>query len=76
MKQHINGCREYHPYQCKLCDKAFKYRYEIDIHFTAVHASDSKPFECNKCKKRFTRKSSMEKHKQNPNACPKYGDSD
>ncbi|CAG4933687.1 unnamed protein product [Parnassius apollo] len=57
------GVRALRPYQCPRCPQAFHSGKDMRRH-AAVH-SDSKPFRCKVCNRRFRRKDNLERHIRN-----------
>lgn len=51
------------PYACPTCPMAFKRRYDVQQHISAVHLLQ-RPFECSHCHKRFGHRGSCAKHER------------
>ncbi|XP_032833302.1 uncharacterized protein LOC116956017 isoform X2 [Petromyzon marinus] len=52
------------PFECTLCDKTFRQKQLLDFHFKRYHDPSFVPttYECSKCHRNFTRRSTMMKH--------------
>ena len=53
---------EHRPFRCKLCNKTFKYKYDMCRH-TRTHYG-IKPHGCTECKKTFSSRSDLNRHKR------------
>uniref|UniRef100_A0A3B4GD93 C2H2-type domain-containing protein n=1 Tax=Pundamilia nyererei TaxID=303518 RepID=A0A3B4GD93_9CICH len=52
------------PFACSQCDKTFRQKQLLDMHFKRYHDPNFTPtaFVCNKCSKTFTRRNTMLRH--------------
>lgn len=55
------------PYACSHCDKTFRQKQLLDMHFKRYHDPNFVPaaFVCSKCGKTFTRRNTMARHADN-----------
>lgn len=53
---------ELKQFQCKLCHARFTYNHGLTRHMKRSHWNVNLPFECNKCLKRFRKKSELQGH--------------
>ena len=55
------------PYACSHCDKTFRQKQLLDMHFKHYHDPNFVPaaFVCSKCGKTFTRWNTMARHADN-----------
>lgn len=65
LKHHLRRHQVIHSnlkeFECKLCDKKFNQRSNLDTHIKNVH-NKVKDYECPKCHKKFTQKGNLSKH--------------
>ena len=54
----LRSCEEF---QCKICNKIFKQKKNLNQHTRNVHENTDK-FECKQCKKKYAHKTSLDKH--------------
>ena len=51
-------------FQCKICDKRFKNKYDMQRHEEAHIESEEKQFKCKKCSKKFNKITLVRDHQR------------
>ncbi|KAJ8669594.1 hypothetical protein QAD02_000853 [Eretmocerus hayati] len=54
-------CTPEKDFMCKICDKAFHKKHNLNNHMQRIHSSN-KPYACNLCKRRFSYRKAWETH--------------
>ena len=60
LQSHVRIHTNEKPYECDVCDKAFRHSSGLKYHMR-IHTKE-KPYECDVCEKRFTQSSSLKTH--------------